>query len=125
MRILGGILVNELRLCRRDDADKIEFAHVPSAILYHDKEKILDGQMALRKVELFRPRLRVVRERDGSWNLQGILGPSQPQRPLPTVVVHQGTIVVEDRQEGSSIPALEISDINMTFLNDPVATVVV
>src|ERR1051326_1165813 len=59
LRILGGIQLNGLRLSRLDDPEKHEFLQVPSAIFYHDKEKILDGQLKLRKIELFRPRLRV------------------------------------------------------------------
>ena len=40
LRILGGINVNELRLARRDDPDKSEILHVPSAVLYHDGRQI-------------------------------------------------------------------------------------
>src|SRR5437016_2387873 len=46
LRILGGISVTELRLARKDDPDKNEILHVPSAFIYHDKEKILDGEWA-------------------------------------------------------------------------------
>ena len=41
LRILGGIQLNGLRLTRADDPEKAEFLHVPSAIFYHDKEKIV------------------------------------------------------------------------------------
>src|SRR5262245_13396927 len=58
LRILGGIVLNELRLTRRDDPDKGDLLYVPSAIVYHDKEHLLDGRIAFRKVELRQPRLR-------------------------------------------------------------------
>ena len=58
LRILGGIQVHVLGLSRKDDPEAAEFVSIPSAILYHDKEKILDGELSLRKVELLRPRLR-------------------------------------------------------------------
>src|SRR5262249_44907377 len=48
LRLLGGILVNELRISRKDDANKIEIVHIPSAVIYHDKEKLLEGEMQLR-----------------------------------------------------------------------------
>ena len=83
LRILGGIQVNELRMSRRDDPDRTEFFHVPSAIIYHDKEKISQGQLTLRKIELNRPRLRAVRARDGKWNLQDIIGERPPNRRCP------------------------------------------
>ena len=51
LRILGGIQLNDVRFSRLDDPEKHEFLHIPSAIFYHDKEKILDGELTLRKIE--------------------------------------------------------------------------
>jgi hypothetical protein len=120
LRILGGIAVTELRMARRNDLEKTDFLYVPSAIIYHDKEQMLDGILAIRKVEVLRPRLRVVRERDGRLNLSGLTALSRPERePLPTLVVQQGTILFEDRTLSSSPPLLEIKDISLTMVNDP------
>ncbi len=123
LRILGGIQLNGLRLCRRDDPERNEFLHVSSAVVYHDKEKVLDGQFALRKIELYRPRLRVRRGPDGKWNVQGLTGLVDPNRPLPTVVVHQGTVLFEDRLDDAGAPLVEIGDVNVTLINDPVLVV--
>src|SRR5947209_13013390 len=65
LRVLGGIVLTELRLTRRDDPDKIDLLYVPSAEVYHDKEHLLDGKVALRKIVFHRPRVRLVRGRDG------------------------------------------------------------
>src|SRR6266567_5907141 len=73
LRLFSGIVVQEVRLSRRDDLDKSDFLYVPSAILYHDKEHLLQGKLSIRKVEIYRPRLRAVRDRDGRWNLSGLL----------------------------------------------------
>src|SRR6516162_3796020 len=43
LRLLGGIAITDLRLARKDDPDRTEFLYVPSGIIYHDKEQILDG----------------------------------------------------------------------------------
>src|SRR5262249_5739324 len=110
LRLFGGISVRELRLARRGDLDKSDFLYVPDATLYHDKEHLLQGPLSLRKVEVVRPRLRAVRGHDGRWNLAGLFGPSDPTRPLPTVVVRQGTVLVEDRQAAPGTPPLEITD---------------
>ena len=67
LRLLGGTAVSELRMARRDDADMTNFLHVPSAVIYHDKEHLLGGRLAIRKMELERPRLRVVRDADGRY----------------------------------------------------------
>src|SRR5262249_21163989 len=72
LRLLGGISLNELRLTRRDDPEQTELAHIPSAVVYHDKEKLLEGTLNIRKVELHRPRLRLIRYPDGRWNVDGL-----------------------------------------------------
>jgi len=127
LRILGGIQLNGLRFSRRDDAEKHEFLHVPSAIFFHDKEKILDGELALRKIELNRPRLRVRRGGDGTWNLHGLMRkPSdKPNTHLPALVIHQGTLILEDRANPTKPITLEINDLDMTLINDPLTSVAI
>src|SRR5439155_1407326 len=58
MRLLGGIDVSELHLSRRDDVQKADFLYVPAAVIYHDKEHVLNGKLGINKIELNRPRLR-------------------------------------------------------------------
>src|SRR5271166_628982 len=43
LHFFGGIALGELRLTRRDDPDQRAFLHVPSAVIYHDREHLLDG----------------------------------------------------------------------------------
>lgn len=119
LRLLGGIAVSDLRLARRDDLDRTDLAYIPAAVIYHDKEQLLDGKLAIRKVELNRPRIRAIRGRDGRWNLDGILGPVSPDERIPTIVIRQGTIVVEDRRAEPGTPPIEIKDLNLTMVNDP------
>ena len=123
IRLLGGIVVTDLRMTRRGDLDKSDFLYVPSAIIYHDKERLVDGKLAIRKIELERPRLRVIRERDGTVNLTGLLAPPDLSQRLPTILIHQGTLIVEDRAAPVGTPPLELKDVNLKFLNDPEMTV--
>ncbi len=124
MRLFGGIAVRELRMSRRDDTDHTDFAYIPNAVIYHDKEKMLDGELNIRKIELYKPRIRVTRFRDGSWNLAGVLGPVDLNRSIPTIVIQQGTIIVEDRQAAIGTPPVEIKDVDLTVVNDPRPTLV-
>jgi hypothetical protein len=121
LRLLGGILVRELRLARSNALDREDFLFVPSAVIYHDKEQILDGKVAIRRVELDRPQLRLIRERDGRFNLTGILGPVDLSERMPTVVLRQGSLVFEDRSWPGS-PLLEIRNLQLTMINDPLPT---
>ena len=122
LRLLGGIAISELRMTRRDDADLVNFLYVPSAVIYLDKEHLLGGKLAIRKLELDRPRLRVLRDGDGHWNLAGILAPPDLRERIPMLVIKQGTIIIEDRRTQGAAP-LEIKDVNLKIVNDPDMTV--
>jgi hypothetical protein len=123
MRLLGGIALSELRLSRRGDEDKTEFAYFPSAVLFHDKEQILEGKFVLRKVELNRPRLHIIRNPGGIWNLAGIVAPQTSGAPgPPTVVIHHGSIIFEDRQNNPGNLPVEITDLELTLLHDSSST---
>jgi hypothetical protein len=119
LRLLGGIALNDLRLSRTVGSDPGEFLSVPSAILYHDKERLLDGKLCLRKVELYRPRLHIERGPGGRWNLAGLVRPETTGEPLPTLVIHQGTIILEDRKNAPDAPPLELHDVDLTLVDDP------
>ncbi len=124
LRLLGGIAVHDLRMSRREDLERGDFLYVPSAVIYHDKEHLLDGSLGIRKVELDRPRLRIVRERDGQLNLADVLAPPDLTQRVPMLIVHQGTILIEDRSvSGGTL--LEIKDVNLTIINDPLTTLVI
>jgi hypothetical protein len=122
-RLLGGVLVNELRLARSDGLDSSDFLYVPSAVLFHDKEHLLDGKIQVRRVEFDRPQLRLVRLRDGRLNLQGLTTAGDPGDRLPTIIVRGGTLVLEDQQLAPGVTLLEIRKVQLTALNDPLPVV--
>jgi hypothetical protein len=125
LRLLGGISFSELRMARRDDLEKTDFLYVPAGVIYHDKERLANGDLAVRKVELLRPRLRIVRDRDGRWNLADLLAPGGPNQRVPTLVLQQATIIFEDHTTPLAGPLLEIKDVNLTLVNDPLPTLTV
>ncbi len=125
LRLLGGVSFHDLRLARRDGLDASDFLYVPSGIIYHDKERLLDGRFSIRKLELNRPRLRLIRERDGSCNLQALGGPIDLHERLPTIVLHQATVQIEDQGAAPGVPLLELRDLDITIVNDPLPTVIV
>lgn len=121
LRVLGGISVRDLRLYRRDDPARVAFLTVPSAVIYHDKQKLLRGRIVVRKVELQRPRLRIRREPDGSWNLSDVMAPSagpEAADTIPTFVFDHGVVQFEDRSAGER-PMLEVREFHWVLLNDP------
>ena len=94
LRILGGIQLNGLRLCRGDDPDKHEFLQVPSAIFYHDKEKILDGELraAQNRVDPPTPAGAPWSGRQMESRRPGEAAQPVPDKMLPAIVIHQGTV---------------------------------
>src|SRR5262245_12604967 len=65
------------------------------------------------------PKFRHVPRLDRSWNTTRVLGPVDPNKPIPTIVVHQGTLVIDDRVADSGLPPVEIKNMHVTLVNDP------
>jgi hypothetical protein len=130
-QLFGAIAVSDVRMCRKDDQDKTDFVYVPALTIHLDKEQLLHGKQAIRKLELDRPRFHVIRTTDGRWNLMDILGPVDLNERIPTIVVQHGTILFEDRlaglrsQPGTTPALVEIKDISLTIINDPLPTLTI
>lgn len=118
LRLLGGIAVSDLKLIRRDDPTRTPFLHVPSAVLHHDKEQLNAGTLAVRKVEMTKPHLRLERYADGRWNVSDLLKPGKEDEPAPMFVMREATITIIDRQLGGR-PVVELTGVNATLVNDP------
>ncbi len=124
LRLFGGIGIRDLRMGRRDELDRGDWLYVPSAVIYHDKEHLLAGELGVRKIELDRPRIRIVRERDGRVNVAGLLAPPDLSEHVPTLIIRRGIVQLEDRCADGSSVVLEIKDVNLSVVNDPLSTLV-
>lgn len=122
LRIFGGIAVSDVRLTRV--GDETPFLVVPEAVLYHDKEQLNRGRMVIKKIELERPQLRLHRGADGRWNLEGVLRPAPPDKPVPTFVIKSGSVQVSD-ESADPLPPVSLSDAHLTLLNDPLPVLAV
>jgi hypothetical protein len=125
-RLFGGINVENFTLYRRDDPSRSPMFHVPAGVIYHDKEQLAHGKLAIRKLKMERPRLTLTRNADGQWNLAGILGPVHPELQIPIMEIEQGTVVVEMAMPagppGTVAPTpyrVELRNVNATLVNQP------
>ena len=123
LRILGGIWLNDLRIVRRDDPNKIDLAYIPAGVIYHNKEKLIEGTLLFRKVELYRPRIHLIRNKEGRWNFENLYDSKGPALSMPTTVIREGTLLIEDRFTAEGLPIIEVNDIEMTLINDPINTI--
>jgi hypothetical protein len=117
LRLFGGIRATDLRLTRRGDA--MPFVEAPTAVISHDKERLGRGQLVVRKVELDGPTVRLVRRPDGTWNVTGLGKPGAPDRPIPTFVVRNATVLLTDQKPGG-LPPVALLGAKLNLLNDPV-----
>jgi hypothetical protein len=116
-QLFGGVRLHDLRLSRRDEPGAEPFAIFPEVILHPDREQLARGALVLRKIELVRPRLTLIRTAEGAWNLHGIVGGKKSAR-LPAVVIQHGTLILIDQHHQA--PAQEISSLQATLLpQDP------
>jgi hypothetical protein len=118
LRLLGEVSLNELHLCRREGNERMEFAYVPSALIYHDKEQLNDGKLVVRKIVLNKPRFRFSRLPDGTWNVSHVLGPSQLDEATPILIIKDGTILIDDSMAQASPAPVEIKNVNLVVVHD-------
>jgi hypothetical protein len=119
LQLLGAIHVKDVRISLRDDPKQDEVIYIPSAVIYHDKELLGYGKLGIRKIELSEPRVRAVRNPQGDWNLARLRWVPHPEEPVPTIVIHQGWVTIEDRLQAASLPAMQLTDVSLTLLEDP------
>src|SRR5258708_17718787 len=48
MRLFGGIALNELRITRRDDPERVELLYVPTSTIHIDKENLTACKLVIR-----------------------------------------------------------------------------
>ncbi len=119
VRIFGGIRVTNLTLTRVGET--VPFVTVPSAVIYHDKQEFNRGKLAVRKVELDGPTVRLTRRLDGTWDVPKFPDrEGAPDRAAPTVVLRDATVLLSDA-DPDGFPPLALKNVKLHLVNDPVA----
>ncbi len=119
LRVFGGITVTDIRLTRKGETSP--FFAAPTAVIYHDKEQLQKGRIAIRKFEFDGPTIRLARLPDGKWNVSHLARPGgSPDDPVPTVVARNATVFLTD-QRAEGVPPIVVSGVNLNLLNDPIA----
>lgn len=113
-RLLGGITFSNFSLSRRDDPSQTPVLQVPAGVIYHDKEALARGQLAIRKLELDRPKFLLARSDAGKWNVAGLLGPVRPDKAVPIVTATGGSLTLQ-----VAGGRWEVRGVSAQLLNDP------
>ena len=115
---LGGVNISDLKLIRRDDPTRTPFLHVPKATIWFDKSLALT-QLPLGKIELEDSHIRLIRDAEGEWNVQGLMTSTKSDDgPAPVVVLKKARVSIIDRKQGIA-GELEIKNTDLTIVNDP------
>ena len=115
LRFFGGIHLHDLRLTPRQGPSGEPFLVIPEAILYPDREKLASGVLHVQKIILRRPKFLLACNQDGTWNLEGLLGPfcATQGRQVPSLEVQDATFAFLDRRSGA--PPLHLVEIHATL----------
>jgi hypothetical protein len=119
LSLFGGIPFSDLRIMERGDPAHSEVLHVPSGVIYYDKENLRKSVVVISKLEFHRPILHIIRHRDGTWNLAGVLPRPDPSQPVPIIQFRNATVFFEDQQFPTGLVALEVRDVDLKIINDP------
>jgi hypothetical protein len=117
VRLLGGVSINEVRI-RKKNADQGEMIYLPRIIAEPDKHELASGEWTLRKLTLLRPRITIIRDAQGKWNVDGLIAFDQKASGdlLPTIVMQQGSVVIVDGLNGNKSLRVEIEDVALSIL---------
>ncbi len=120
LRLFGGIAATNVKLTRKGETEP--FLAAPAVMLAHDKEQLHRGRLILRKVELDGPTVRVARRADGSWSVAGLFKPGPTDRPMPTLLIKNATVIVTDARP-DPLPPLTLTAARFQVVNDPLPVV--
>lgn len=115
---LGGVNITELKLIRQDDPSRTPFLHVPKATIWFDKSLALN-KLPLGKIELDESHIRIIRQADGKWNVDGLLTKTDSSDgPSPVLVLKKARLTIQDQVQGIT-SELDIRNTDVTVVNDP------
>jgi hypothetical protein len=118
LSVFGGITVADLSVTM--PGEQAPFFTAPTAVIAHDKARLNQGRLAIRKIELDRPTLHVECGPDGAWKLPGLDRETPADRSVPTFVVKNATVTIIDRRPGG-LPSFTVQNAKLQLVNDPVS----
>lgn len=110
--LMGEVTVTGVQLAQRLDGRPTPLLRVPWVRVDHDLGALLHGRLVPREVLLAQPELRLVRRKDGTFNLQGLLADPWPDPPLPeapTITIQNGSILLVDDRGAATTLVREVA----------------
>lgn len=118
LRFFGGISISDLKMTRKDDPDHKPILYIPYAVLQQDKERLSQGQLVIRKIDMDSPTIRLQRNVDGTLNWSNILLPPKDDEPIPVFVLKNAKVEIDDYSPASP-RTLNLDIPKVVMVNDP------
>ena len=110
--ILGRIRLLGVSIQLPDDVEPALF--VPEAVVSIDEDQMTRFEkVVLTRLRLVNPQLRLVRQRDGEWNWQGLTWNTDKTAAVPEIHIEHGTVFVELQRERRPTRKLKLADVNV------------
>lgn len=111
--LIGQVDIRQATMWQSVDGRAFNVARIPWLQVRCDLQALWRGKIDPREVIVAHPTLRVMRRRDGSWNLEGLLADPWPDNPdiRPVVRISKGVIELIDGQQ----PAMVLHDVELVL----------
>lgn len=112
--LVGDVEMRGASVYQRIDGKNVMTLHIPWMQVRSDLRAVFSGKVIPREVAVAQPRLRLVRRKDGTWNIQGLLADPFPQTnlPKPIVTISGGAVELDDGKEVLNRVTLRIEPIS-------------
>jgi 4-amino-4-deoxy-L-arabinose transferase-like glycosyltransferase len=113
----GDVGLNQVHVYEPDkDSPDLMVASAYRVTIRFDPWAMFKGRFDAREVIVSRPKIRLRRKPDGSWNVQGLLADPSPIKgggPTPPISIQEGTI--ELSEDGTKGPLTLLRDVTITI----------
>ncbi|MBS0201784.1 MAG: hypothetical protein JSS49_02710 [Planctomycetes bacterium] len=110
--ILGRIRLHGLSFQLPGDVEPALF--VPEAVISIDEDQMTRFEkVVLTRLRLINPQMRLVRQRDGDWNWQGLKWNTDKTAAVPEIHIEHGTIFVELQRDRRPTRKLKLADVSV------------
>lgn len=99
--VKGEIHISNLLIQQVIDGQLFPTLRLPWLRIRHNPRAMVDGRFEPTEVAVSQPTLRLIRRKDGSWNLDGLLADPWPGPPMntPPIQILNGTVELYDADD--------------------------
>jgi hypothetical protein len=110
----GEVNLSDVRLMQVVDGVPFQVVRIPWLHVQHDPRALIEGRIEPSAVAAAHCTLRLVRRKDGTWNLRGLFA-GKPIVNLPPIHIQNGTIELADNPDPKTAPVAILRDVSLNI----------